>query len=83
MYEKNVVPTENLMPQINFECPEELKTRLDAYAKSKYTSSASIIRQCLDLFLPNDYRKTEENSDNVLSELLSDGDTQPPASGRE
>jgi predicted transcriptional regulator len=71
------------MPQINFECPEELKTRLDAYAKSKYTSSASIIRQCLALFLSNDYRKTEENSDNVLSELLSDGNTQPPAPERE
>lgn len=71
------------MPQINFECPEELKARLDAHAKSKYTSSASIIRQCLDLFLSNDYRKSEENSDNVLSELLSDGDTQPQVSERE
>lgn len=67
------------MPQINFECPEELKARLDAYAKTKYTSSASIIRQCLDLFLPNDFRDTEKTTENVLPELLQDGDTLPPA----
>jgi hypothetical protein len=35
------------MPQINFSCPDDLKDRLTAYAKSKYTSEASIVRQCL------------------------------------
>jgi hypothetical protein len=71
------------MPQINFSCPDDLKDRLTAYAKSKYTSEASIVRQCLDLFLPVISTQTGEITDNVLSELLSDGDTQPPAPERE